>query len=207
LEAARRAKVRRVIYAASSSAYGDQPQALKRETDAPAPLSPYAAAKLAGESYCRAFCASYGLETVCLRYFNVFGPRQDAASPYGAVIPLFIGALLAGRPPVIYGDGLQSRDFCYVANAVRANLLAAEAQNVAGWVLNIGTGRCTSLLRLLEILNRLLGRGLAPVFAPARSGDIRHSLADISQARQRLGYEPTVSLEEGLSRTIAAIGL
>jgi UDP-glucose 4-epimerase len=203
LEAARRAGVRRVVYAGSSSAYGDQPTSSKRETDLPAPLSPYAAAKLAAEHYCRAFTATYGLETVVLRYFNVFGPRQDPDSPYSAVIPLFITAMLSGSQPTIFGDGRQSRDFSFVANAVRANLLAADAPGVAGRVLNIANGKNTDLLTLVEILNRLLGTSVQPRHAPARVGDVRESLADITQARKLLCYEPAVEFEEGLRRSIA----
>jgi len=203
LDAARRAGVRRVVYAGSSSAYGDQPTSSKRESDLPAPLSPYGAAKLAAEYYCRAFTATYGMETVTLRYFNVFGPRQDPDSPYSAVIPLFITAILAGRPPTIYGDGLQSRDFTFVANVVHANLLAADAPDVAGRVLNVANGRTTDLVTLLAALNRLLGTEVEPVFAPPRVGDVRESLADITLARNYLGYEPQVDFEEGLRRSIA----
>ncbi|MBN2024472.1 MAG: SDR family oxidoreductase [Pirellulales bacterium] len=202
LDAARRAGVRRVVYAASSSAYGDQPFSSKRETDLPAPLSPYAAAKLAGEYYLRAFAATYGLETVCLRYFNVFGPRQDPDSPYSAVIPLFITAMLAGRQPVIYGDGLQSRDFTFIGNVVDANLLASEAQDVSGRVFNCGNGRSTDLLTLIRSLNALLGTRIEPRHEPPRPGDVRHSMADISQAHACLGYEPRVGFDEGLRRSI-----
>jgi UDP-glucose 4-epimerase len=202
LDAARRAGVRRVVYAASSSAYGDQPTSSKRETDLPAPISPYAAAKLATEYYCQAFTATYGLETVALRYFNVYGPRQDPNSPYSAVIPLFITAMLADRRPVVYGDGQQSRDFSYVANVVSANLLAADAKGVAGRVMNVANGRSTSLLTLIELLNRYLGTNVQPEHAPARVGDVRESLADITQARKCLGYEPLVDFEEGLRRSI-----
>jgi UDP-glucose 4-epimerase len=203
LDAARRAGVRRVVYAASSSAYGDQPFAAKRETDLPSPLSPYAAAKLAAEQYCHAFFHTYGLETVCLRYFNVFGPRQDPSGPYSAVIPLFVTRLLAGQAPVIYGDGQQSRDFTYVENVVSANLLAAQAQGVGGRTFNVGSGRSVSLLDLLAVLNRILGTQIQPVFQPARTGDVRDSLADITQAAKHLGYVPTVDWEEGLRRTVA----
>jgi UDP-glucose 4-epimerase len=203
LEAARRAGVRRVVYAGSSSAYGDQPTSSKRETDLPAPISPYAAAKLAAEHYCRAFTATYALETVVLRYFNVFGPRQDPNSPYSAVIPLFITAMLSGSQPTIFGDGRQSRDFSFVANVVRANLLAADAPGVAGRVFNIANGKNTDLLTLVEILNRLLGTSVEPRHAPARVGDVRESLADITQARKLLCYEPAVDFEEGLRRSIA----
>jgi UDP-glucose 4-epimerase len=203
LDAARRAGVRRVVYAASSSAYGDQPFSSKREGDYPQPLSPYAAAKLAGEFYCQAFAATYGLETVALRYFNVFGPRQDPGSPYSAVIPLFITALLSGKPPVIYGDGLQSRDFTFVANVVKANLLAADAPGVSGRMFNAANGKSTNLLTLLDLLNRLLGTKIPPRFDPPRVGDVHESLADITLARQHLGYEPEVDFEEGLRRSIA----
>jgi len=202
LDAARRAGVRRVVYAASSSAYGDQPQSSKRETDLPAPISPYGAAKLAAEYYCRAFAATYGLECVALRYFNVFGPRQDPGSPYSAVIPLFITAILAGRSPVIYGDGLQSRDFTFVANVVHANLLAAEVPDVAGRVLNVANGRNVNLLELIDALNALLGTDVQPVHDPPRPGDIRESMADITQARALLGYESQVDFHEGLRRSI-----
>lgn len=202
LDAARRAGVRRVVYAASSSAYGDQPVTAKRETDLPAPLSPYAAAKLAGEAYCQAMAASFGLETVALRYFNVFGPRQDPNSPYSAVIPLFVTAMLAARRPTVYGDGHQSRDFVYVSDVVEANLKAADAPGVAGRVFNIATGRSTSLLVLIAALNAALGTQIEPIFAPPRPGDVRESMADILAARRELGYEPAVDLTEGLRRSI-----
>jgi UDP-glucose 4-epimerase len=202
LDAARRAGVRRLVYAASSSAYGDQPSSPKHETDLPAPISPYGAAKLAAEYYCRSFTATYGFETVALRYFNVFGPRQDPASPYSAVIPLFITALLAGRRPIIFGDGHQSRDFTYVANIVHGNLLAADAPGASGRVFNVANGRATSLLELLKQLNSLLGTDISPIHEPPRAGDIRESLAEISAARQLLGYEPQVSFEDGLKRSI-----
>ncbi|MCA9191703.1 MAG: SDR family oxidoreductase [Planctomycetales bacterium] len=197
-----KAGVRRVVYAASSSAYGDRPFVAKRESDLPQVLSPYAAAKLAGELYCQAFFHSFGLETVGLRYFNVFGPRQDPASPYSAVIPLFVTAILSGTPPTIYGDGHQSRDFIFVGNVVQANLLASEAPQAAGQVMNMAEGRQTSLLKLLEILAKLLGQSIQPTFAPARAGDVRESMADITMARQILGFEPQIGLEEGLQRTI-----
>jgi UDP-glucose 4-epimerase len=202
LDAARRAGVRRVVYAASSAAYGDQPASSKRETDLPSPLSPYAAAKLAGEMYCQAFWSSFGLETVAIRYFNVFGPRQDPNSQYSAVIPLFITAMLAGRQPVIYGDGRQSRDFSFVANVVHANLLAADAPGVAGRTINAADGRSIDLLTLLDLLNRLLGMKVQPQFAPPRPGDVRESQADITLARNMLDYEPQVDFEEGLRRSI-----
>jgi UDP-glucose 4-epimerase len=202
LDAARRAGVRRVVYAASSSAYGEQPTSPKHEDQLPAPISPYGAAKLAGEYYCRAFTATYGLETVCLRYFNVFGPRQDPDSQYSAVIPVFITAILSGRQPVIYGDGRQSRDFTYVANVVRANLLAADAPGVAGRTFNAAAGRSIDLLTLLDRLNRQLGTDVKPVHTDPRPGDVRESLADITQAREMLGYEPAVDFDEGLRRSI-----
>jgi len=202
LDCARKAGVRRVVYAASSSAYGDTPTSAKRETDLPSPISPYAAAKLAGEMYCQAFAATYGLETVGLRYFNVFGPRQDPASPYSAVIPLFITALLEGRRPILYGDGKQSRDFVYIANVVRGNLLAADAPGVSGRVINMADGRSTSLLTLLELLNKFLGTDVRPELKSARVGDVRESMADITRARTLLGYEPEVDFEEGLRRSI-----
>lgn len=202
LDEARRAGVRRLVYAASSSAYGNRPTSPKRETDLPEPISPYGAAKLAAELYCEAFTATYGFETVRLRYFNIYGPRQDPASPYSAVIPLFITALLAGRRPVVYGDGRQSRDFAYVGNVVQANLLAADAPGASGKVFNIANGRAVSLLDLLDVLNRLLGTHIAPVHEPPRPGDVRESLADIGQARAILGYEPATGFEDGLRLSI-----
>jgi UDP-glucose 4-epimerase len=202
LHEARKAGVRRVVYAASSSAYGDQPFMSKREVDLPGPLSPYAVAKLAGEYYCQAFFHTYGLETVCLRYFNVFGPRQDPDSPYSAVIPLFITALLAGKQPVVYGDGGQTRDFTYVANVVHGNLLASVAEGAAGKTFNVANGRSTSLMHLLNQLNELLGTDVQPRFAEPRLGDVRDSLADITRARAILGYEPVVQFEDGLRHSI-----
>jgi UDP-glucose 4-epimerase len=204
LDQARRAGVRRLVYAASSSAYGDQPSSPKRETDLPVPISPYGAAKLAGEAYCQAFAVTYGFETVALRYFNVFGPRQDPHSRYSAVIPLFITALLEGRRPTIFGDGHQSRDFTYVDNVVHGNLLAADApaENVSGRTFNVANGHSTSLLGLLTMLNELLGTNIQPVHEAARVGDVRESLADITQARKCLDYEPNTGFEEGLRRSI-----
>jgi len=203
LNQAVKAGVRRVVYAASSSAYGDWPFSAKREVDLPQVLSPYAAAKLAGELYCQAFYHSFGLETVGLRYFNVFGPRQDPASPYSAVIPLFVTAILSGKAPIIFGDGSQSRDFTFVENVVHGNLLAAEAPQAAGQIINMADGRQTTLLRLLELLSARLEIEVKPDFQPARVGDVRESLADISLARKLLNYEPAVTLEDGLRRTIA----
>jgi UDP-N-acetylglucosamine/UDP-N-acetyl-alpha-D-glucosaminouronate 4-epimerase len=202
LDAARTAGVRRLVYAGSSSAYGDQPTSAKRESDLPSPISPYGAAKLAAELYCRAFTATYGFETVCLRYFNVFGPRQDPDSPYSAVIPLFLTAMLSGRRPIVFGDGQQSRDFTYVGNVVQGNLLAADAPDVAGQVFNVANGRATSLLELIAALNRFLDLDIQPIHQPPRTGDIRESLADITSARRCLGYEPQVDFEEGLRRSI-----
>lgn len=205
LDAARNAGVRRVIYAASSSAYGDAGPPVKTEAELPAPISPYGAAKLAAELYMEAFAATYGLETVRLRYFNVFGPRQDPKSPYSAVIPLFITAMKAGKSPTIFGDGGQSRDFTFVSNVVDANLLAADAPaaDVGGKVFNIANGESYSLLTLVAALNEILGTAIVPVHAPPRVGDIRESRADISQARKLLGYEPRVGLLEGLRKTAA----
>ena len=202
LEQSYRAGVRRVIYAGSSAAYGDRPNSSKRESDLPMALSPYAAAKLAGELYCQAFFHTHGLETVCLRYFNVFGPRQDPDSPYSAVIPLFITKILAGDSPVIFGDGLQSRDFTYVDNVVHGNLLASESKDAPGRTINLADGRTTTLLQLLAALRDLLGREITPVHEPPRVGDVRDSLADITLARTVLGYEPKVDFEEGLRRSI-----
>jgi UDP-glucose 4-epimerase len=205
LDEARRAGVRRVVYAASSSAYGNSHWASKREADLPGPLSPYAAAKLAAELYCRAFYESYGLETVALRYFNVFGPRQDPNGPYAAVIPCFISRMVAGQPPVIFGDGKQSRDFTFVQNVVQGNLKAAEAKNVGGQVFNLAMGRSYSLLELVEALNKILGTKLAPQFQDPRVGDVRDSLADTSSAERALGYAPEVDFLEGLRRTAEAL--
>lgn len=203
LLAARDAGVRRVIYAASSSAYGDQAGSLRREDDPLLPASPYAAAKLAGELYCRAFTGCFSLETVRLRLFNVFGPRQDASSPYSGVIALFLQAFAEGRNPTIYGDGLQSRDFLFVQDAVQAFLLAAEAPSASGNVYNIGSGKATNLLELVACLQRLFGTAVSPVHAPPRPGDVRHSQADISRAERDLGFHPRVSLEDGLQATWA----
>ncbi|MCA9235763.1 MAG: SDR family oxidoreductase [Planctomycetales bacterium] len=202
LMAARRCGVGRVVYAGSSSCYGDQPAASKRETDLLAPLSPYAAAKLAGEMYCQAFAASMGVETVTLRYFNVFGPRQDPDGAYAAVIPKFICTMLAGNRPTIFGTGQQSRDFTYIDDIVQANLLASEAADVSGRVFNVACGRQHNLLQLVEAINAVMGTALEPVFAPARAGDVLESLADITPARTHLAYEPNVSFEAGLKRTV-----
>lgn len=204
LDAARNNGVRRVVYAASSSAYGDTPGALRTEEDPLAPLSPYAAAKLTGEHYCRCFTSVYGLETVRLRFFNVFGPRQDAKSPYSGVIALFTSAMLEGRTPRIDGDGEQSRDFVYVGNVVQALRQAADAPAAVGRVYNIGNGGSTTILQLVQHLNELLGTSVQPLHGPPRPGDVRHSQADISRARRDLGYEPAIPFAEGLRRTVAA---
>jgi UDP-glucose 4-epimerase len=204
LDAARRSGVRRLVYAASSSAYGDIEGAVRREDEPVSPMSPYAAAKLAGEHYCRCFTTVYGLETVRLRFFNIFGPRQDPKSPYTGVIALFIAALAAGRRPRIDGDGLQSRDFTYVENVVQALTKAADAPAAVGNVYNIGNGGSTTILDLVKHLNQLLGSDVQPEFGPPRPGDVRHSQADITLARRDLGYEPTVSFVEGLRRTLDA---
>jgi nucleoside-diphosphate-sugar epimerase len=204
LVAARDAKVKRVIYAASSSAYGDTPTLPKREDMPPNPISPYATAKLAGEYYMTSFYRCYGLETVSLRYFNVFGPRQDPASPYSGVLAKFITQMLKGEQATIFGDGKQSRDFTYIDNVVDANLLAcqAEAKTAAGRVFNVAFGRRTDLNQTFQILKRLIGYPGEVKYGPERAGDVKHSLADISRAEQHLGYKPKVDFEEGLSRTI-----
>lgn len=202
LVAARDVGVKRVVYASSSSVYGDTPTLPKTEEMRPAPLSPYAVSKLAGEHYCQVFYQVYGLETVALRYFNVFGPRQDPTSQYAAVIPKFITAMLRGEQPTIYGDGEQSRDFTYVSNVVQANLLAATAPDVGGQVFNIACGQRYSLLELVATINRILGTDIAPVHTAPRVGDIKHSLADIAKARERLGYQLEINFEEGLRRVI-----
>lgn len=202
LESARHTRVRRVVYAASSSAYGDQPGDSKSEDMTPQPISPYGVAKLAGEYYCQTFTRVYGLETVCLRYFNVFGPRQDPTSQYAAVIPRFITALLHGEPPTIYGDGTQSRDFTYIDNVVHGNLLASTSQDAVGEVMNLATGGRVSLLELADKLNTIIGTSIAPVFGPAREGDIKHSRAAIDKARNLLDFAPVVDFDTGLARTV-----
>jgi len=203
LEAARRAKARRVVYAASSSAYGETPILPKVETMPSAPLSPYAVAKLTGELYCSVYHRVYGLETVALRYFNVFGPRQDPKSEYAAVIPRFVTAALEGGTPVIFGDGTQSRDFCFIDNTVEANLLAAEAAGAAGRVFNIACGEATSLNQVVALVGETLGLQLSARYEPPRTGDIKHSLADITAAKTTLGYDPRVRFGDGLRRTVA----
>ena len=202
LVAAREAGVRRFVYAGSSSVYGDSAELPKRESMAPWPLSPYAVGKLMGEHYLRVFASLYGMETLTLRYFNVFGPRQDASSPYSGVISLFITALLSGKTPVIYGDGEQSRDFTYVANVVAGNLRALEAKKPRGEVVNLATGRRITLNELLAVLAGATDRPAKAKHAKPRAGDIRHSLADIDLARRLLKYAPSFDLEEGLRRTV-----
>jgi nucleoside-diphosphate-sugar epimerase len=203
LVAARDAGVKRVVYAGSSSAYGNTPVLPKTETMPPAPLSPYALQKLVAEQYCQMFTALYSLETVTIRYFNVFGPRQDPSSPYSGVISLFISALCDGRRPTIYGDGEQTRDFTYVANVVDGVLRACHAPGVAGEVVNVATGGRVSLNHLFATLQTLVGADVKPIYAETRAGDVKDSQADISKARLRLGYEPMVSFEEGLEKTVA----
>jgi nucleoside-diphosphate-sugar epimerase len=202
LMAARKASVKRVVYAASSSAYGNAPTLPKREDMPPSPRSPYALQKLVGEQYCRMFTELYGLPTVCTRYFNVFGPRQDPGSAYSGVISLFTSALLSGRRPVIFGDGLQTRDFTYVANVVSGVLLACDAPDIAGEMMNLATGGRISLNDLARVLNSIIGTSLAPIYKPARAGDVRDSQADIAKAAALLGYRPIVSLENGLEATV-----
>lgn len=202
LVAARDCGVKRVVYAASSSAYGDQPGAAKHESMRPAPISPYGVAKLAGEYYAAAFTHSYGLETVALRYFNVFGPRQDPASEYAAVIPKFITLMLAGKQPRIFGDGEQSRDFTYIDNVVSGNLLACAAPDAAGAVINLATGGRITLNDLVAQLNAALGTDLPPIHTPERPGDIKHSRADVSKAKELLSFAPVVEFAEGLRRTV-----
>jgi UDP-glucose 4-epimerase len=202
LLAARDADVRRVVFASSSSIYGANQALPKQEDMRPLPISPYAVAKLAGEGYCRSFYEIFGLETVALRYFNVFGPRQDPLSQYAAVIPNFITAMLAGEQPVVYGDGEQSRDFTHVENVVDATLLAMDREGVAGQMFNIAAGERVSLNRVLEYLSELTGTEANARYEPARPGEVRHSQADISAAQEALGYRPAITAEEGLRRTV-----
>jgi nucleoside-diphosphate-sugar epimerase len=204
LIAARDAKVKRVVYAASSSAYGDTPTLPKHENMTPDPISPYAVAKLASERYMISFYRCYGLETVALRYFNIFGPRQDPSSPYSGVLAKFITMMLAGKQPTIFGDGEQSRDFTYIDNAVEANLLACKAlaAQAAGRVFNVATGRRVTLNETFQLLQNLTSYSGSPIYGEERGGDIKHSLADISAAGQNLGYKPKVNFEDGLKRTV-----
>ena len=203
LVAARDAKIRRLVYAGSSSAYGNQPTLPKVETMGTAPLSPYALQKLVAEQYCQMFTQLYGLETVTIRYFNVFGPRQDPSSPYSGVISLFIRALIEGKQPTIYGDGGQTRDFTYVANVVDGVLRACTAPQASGEVINVAIGGRVSLNELFRTLKDLTGAAVEPIYAETRAGDVRDSQADIGKAHRLLGYEPTVTLEQGLEKTVA----
>jgi UDP-glucose 4-epimerase len=202
LFAAREETVRRVIYASSSSIYGDTPTLPKHEEMLSYPLSPYALQKYIGEQYCRLFYQLYGLETVSLRYFNIFGPKQDPNSIYSAVIPKFIDALLQGSPPIIFGDGEQSRDFTYIGNVVQANLLAMSAEHLHGEAINIACAERTSLNQLVNVLRKILGSKLSPVYEEPRKGDVRHSLADIRKGKELLNYEPKVGVELGLKKTV-----
>ncbi|MGH9237829.1 MAG: SDR family oxidoreductase [Vicinamibacterales bacterium] len=203
LVAARDAGVRRLVYAGSSSAYGDTPTLPKVETMGTAPRSPYALQKLVAEQYCQMFTRLYGLETVTIRYFNVFGPRQDPSSPYSGVISLFIRALVEGRQPTIYGDGEQTRDFTYVANVVDGVLRACTASDASGEVINVATGGRISLNQLFDVLKGLTGSDASPLYAEPRAGDVRDSQADIGKARRLLGYQPLVALDQGLAQTVA----
>jgi UDP-glucose 4-epimerase len=203
LQAAKKAGARRVVYAASSSAYGDTPTLPKVETMRPMPLSPYAVSKLAGEHYCQVFSGAYGLETVCLRYFNVFGPHQDPKSEYAAVIPRFLTAALANQGVTIYGDGTQSRDFCFIDNTIEANLLAGSAPGASGGVFNVACGAAINLNEVVKLVGELAGHPVPITYAPGRVGDVKHSLADITAAHQHLGYQGAVSFAEGLKRTFA----
>lgn len=210
LVAARDAKAKRVVFAASSSAYGDNPVLPRVETHEPRPLSPYALMKLTGEYYCKVFTNIYGLETVSLRYFNIFGPRQNPNSPYTGVLSLFNAAYIRGTTPTVYGDGEQSRDFTYVSNVVDASLRACTASGASGGVYNIGVGEQHSINQVVAMMNKIFGREVKPNYAPARKGDVRESLADISRAAAVLGYTPIVSFEDGLRKTVdwyrAALG-
>jgi nucleoside-diphosphate-sugar epimerase len=204
IEAARAAGVKRIVFAASSSAYGDQKVSPKHEGMVPQPISPYAANKIACEAYLRAYAAVYGMETVCLRYFNVFGPYQDPAGAYAAVIPAFVSSLLRGVRPVVYGTGEQSRDFCFIENVCEANWLASQApaKVCRGEAMNIACNRHTTLNQILKQLGRLLGTNVKAIYKPMRKGDVMHSLADVSLARKVIGYKPKVFFEEGLERAI-----
>lgn len=202
LNASREANVKRIVYASSSSVYGDSPTLPKHEGMMPNPLSPYGAQKLFAEIYCQVFSRAYGLETVSLRYFNVFGPRQDSTSQYSGVLALFIPAVLQNKRPTIYGDGLQSRDFTYVQNVVAANLQACTVPVVAGQVFNVACGDRITVNSMLQQINKITAKDIAPIYADPRPGDIKHSQADITRAKEHLGYQPKVSFEEGLRNTI-----
>ena len=202
LLAARDAGARRVVYSASSSAYGDTPTLPKREDMTPQPLSPYAVSKLAAEHYCACFFRCYGLQTVSLRYFNVFGPRQNPDSEYAAVIPAFVTHMARGQQPAVFGDGEQSRDFCYIENVVNANMLSFDAEKVAGEAVNIACGERITLNEIIRLINETLGTDVRAEYKPPRVGDVRHSLADLAAAKRVIGYEPAVMFAEGLQRSI-----
>lgn len=202
LLAARDMGIKRLVYAASSSAYGDTPTLPKVETMLTNPLSPYAAAKLAGEYYCSVFYRSFGLETISLRYFNVFGPFQDPTSQYAAAIPAFVTSILRGKPPTIYGDGEQSRDFTYIDNVVEANLRAARAKKTGGEVVNIACGKAVTVNEIIGMINDITGKNVKPIYAPARTGDVKHSLADIALAKKLIGYKPVTLFRQGLEIAI-----
>ena len=202
LLAARDAGVKRFVYAASSSAYGDTPTLPKVEAMPTDPLSPYAAAKLAGEYYCSVFSKVFGLETISLRYFNVFGPHQDPTSQYAAAIPAFVTAILKDEPPTVYGDGEQSRDFTYIDNVVHANLLAARAEQTAGEVLNIACGEAITVNAIIDMINKIVGKNVQPIYADSRPGDVKHSLADITKAQNLISFNPVISFNEGLQKAI-----
>lgn len=203
LLAAKDAGVKRFVYAASSSAYGDTPTLPKVETMPTRPLSPYAAAKLFGEYYCSVFSKVYGLETISLRYFNVFGPHQDPTSQYAAAIPAFVTSILKGKSPIVYGDGEQSRDFTYIDNVVHANLLAARAEKVAGQSVNIACGQRVTINEIIGMINRILGKDIKPEYKPLRAGDVKHSLASIDLAKEVIGYKPVTSFQDGLQKAIS----
>jgi UDP-glucose 4-epimerase len=202
LMAARDTKIKRFVYAASSSAYGDTPTLPKVETMPANPLSPYAAAKLMCEYYCSVFYKVFGLETISLRYFNVFGPHQDPTSQYAAAIPAFVTSILKDKPPTIYGDGEQSRDFTYVDNVVEANLLAARAKQTKGEVINIACGEAITVNAIIDMINKIVGKNVKPTYLPSRKGDVKHSLADITQAKKLIGFKPVVSFKDGLKKAI-----
>ena len=202
LLAARDTGVRRFVYAASSSAYGDAPTSPKVEAMPTNPLSPYAVAKLVGEYYCSVFCNVFGLETISLRYFNVFGPYQDPTSQYAAAIPAFVTAILKDQSPTVYGDGEQSRDFTYIDNVVHANLLAARAKQTGGQVVNIACGQAITVNAIIDMINKIVGKDVKPIYADSRPGDVKHSLADINKAQNLIGFNPVVPFNEGLQKAI-----
>lgn len=202
LLAARDKKIKRFVYAASSSAYGDTPTLPKIETMKENPLSPYAVAKLVGEHYCSVFYKVFGVETISLRYFNVFGPYQDPTSQYAAAIPAFVTSILKDKPPVIYGDGEQTRDFTYIDNVVEANLLAARAKKTEGQVVNIACAESVTINQIIAMINQIVGKNVKPAYVPQRAGDVKHSLADISAAYRVIGYKPVVKFKDGLAKAV-----